>query len=161
MIELRRCQKKDETSTQQIPDCVFSSKVSAGLSIAYQPGGFTLLLTASPVIGDLLADAEYDLFYYWWGSDLGTLSQKLSGNAGTSKMISNKELPVYPRKSLGVIRTSAPEGELIIDGACSFPINMPETAWFIFQLVNRAKPADHYQSQLFMINPIAKSSGPL
>ena len=159
MIPLRHGTVKDPSSTQQIPDCVFKYTVSAKILVEYQTGQALLTLEPSPVIGDLRPDADYDVHYYWWTSQFNlssTSPQKFSGDAGTAKMISNKQLPVFPRRSMGVIRTSAPEGEIIVTGNTTCTIPLTEATWFIFQLINRADPLDHHQSELALMDPVGR-----
>lgn len=157
MIQVRPATNKKPGSTQQIPDCTFKSVVSMNISVSYQAGSALLTFEPSPVIGDLRMDAAYDVFYYWWTSPFNKSSsspQKFSGNAGTAKMVSNAELPVFPRRTAGVIQTSAPEGEIIATGNTTHTILLTEATWYIVQLINKADPKDFHQSQLTLVDPI-------
>lgn len=154
MIPLRAGVNKNPSSSQQIPDLVFKAVISARLTAQKQGNQVVLNLTPSPVIGDLRVGATYNFIYYWWTSRYNKTSnspQKFTGNAGNVQMVSNKELPVFPGNLLGVISTSAPEGELIVSGETTFTVPCTENTWCIFQLVNQADPTDLHQSELELI----------
>ena len=149
LIPIRKCTKK-ETSGPVIPDCVFRTAKSANVDVQKEgSASLKITLLPSPVIGDLLLDANYEFAYYQF-----TASQypKARPGAKISDIIDNRDWPNVPRRVLSVIHTSAPEGEVITTGETVFKVPFGETIWTFFQLVNLANPNEQHWSELSVID---------